>query len=167
MPQRPVEDLPDIKIIASRIVDDYRKFPPVQRDQAARSMIAAALAAEREQFREASVLVDLEGESVGWAPVHAIPLLAKALRDAVEDTKWPDWQPIETAPSNLVAVIYEPPAAIVVAWRIETPGNYGWTDGTTKGIHDEPVAYYPTHWMPLPAPPAIDTAATPTSEVEK
>jgi len=64
------------------------------------------------------------------------------------------WQPIETAPRDKTAIlIYEPPAAIVVAWFIGEGQQDLWTDGQTRGIYDDPLEYIPTHWMPLPDPP--------------
>lgn len=55
------------------------------------------------------------------------------------------WQPIETADSNALALLYAPPEALFVEpakhlgeFRVAAPRNWTWA----------------THWMPLPAPPA-------------
>ncbi|RTL08959.1 MAG: hypothetical protein EKK62_04785 [Acidimicrobiia bacterium] len=56
------------------------------------------------------------------------------------------WQPIETADSNALALLYAPPEALFEEpakrsgeFRVAAPRNWTWA----------------THWMPLPAPPAI------------
>lgn len=55
------------------------------------------------------------------------------------------WQPIETADSNTLALLYAPPEALFAEpakhlgeFRVAAPRNWTWA----------------THWMPLPAPPA-------------
>ena len=55
------------------------------------------------------------------------------------------WQPIETADSNALALLYAPPEALFEKptkcsgeFRVAAPRNWTWA----------------THWMPLPAPPA-------------
>lgn len=71
-----------------------------------------------------------------------------------------EWQPIETAPKDgtkiLIYVLGEP----IVCWWAK-PGQYG--DDVTGGwfadhYHDmycyDPEFYTPTHWQPLPPPPA-------------
>lgn len=117
-----------------------------------------------EEIHAASVLVDLEGESVGWAPIHAIPILAKALRDA---TKLMDWQPIETAPRNSQSIMVHCPElenTYLVSWIRYEPTFEGWMH---FGSHGQWLRETPTHWMPIPASPAIDTAETPASKEEK
>lgn len=58
------------------------------------------------------------------------------------------WQPIETADSNTLALLYAPPEALFAEpakhlgeFRVAAPRNWTWA----------------THWMPLPAPP-VDAA---------
>lgn len=161
MPQRPVEEIARETVfpreMTKEVIKDYHSY-------LIRSF-ATALAAEREQFREASVLVDLEGESIGWAPEDAIPILAKALRDAAEDTKRLDWQPIETAPRDAtIVLLWVPNVTEIGAWLDGARmSNHGWhTWENMRFLSDRP-----SHWMPLPTPPAIDAAVTPASEAEK
>lgn len=86
-----------------------------------------------------------------------------------------DWQPIETAPKD-----GEP---ILIGWQDETHGwqtrcawwderfapdwdketdgvnDYrpAWTDGRVMSFnYEETYEYTPTHWQPLPEPPAIE-----------
>lgn len=91
--------------------------------------------------------------------------LAEARRDA-------GWNPIETAPRNTEVLVWRSDSGVFIA-RLATPDAvfsdaemereelefpddfeewwcdaYGWQEGAEK----------PTHWMPLPHPPAIDTA---------
>ncbi len=81
-----------------------------------------------------------------WAYWQAPVYLADQLERNAE------WQPISTAPNTKDEVlIFEPPGNIRVATRIPDTNTY--LDGTTYGIYDEPVEFFPTHWMPLPKPP--------------
>lgn len=82
-----------------------------------------------------------------------------------------EWQPIETAPKMrtvlLFAVTDRDEHGRVRNWKMGT-GFYheGWTDGrehrlpaspwSWEGRHIEPWEPLPTHWMPLPRPPAED-----------
>lgn len=62
------------------------------------------------------------------------------------------WQPIETAPKDGTYSVYwdgtsmeilnEPPRCALGKWM---PDANGWC-GSSR-------SFYPTHWMPLPAPP--------------
>lgn len=75
------------------------------------------------------------------------------------------WQPIETAPKNVSVLVYIPNAehygegiyrAILVDMRPTLRAPH-WT---TTGLHvgrDIGADCQPTHWMPLPAPPADHT----------
>jgi hypothetical protein len=63
-----------------------------------------------------------------------------------------DWQPIETAPKNIVALCYWPTSA--EGYRVAVASNEG---GFWKIVHNDdflggPMSD-PTHWMPLPEPP--------------
>lgn len=61
------------------------------------------------------------------------------------------WQPIETAPKDegllIVALIRDGKV-----WRVSeaTFNGLGWYDVGGKACH------WRTHWMPLPAPPAVE-----------
>lgn len=77
----------------------------------------------------------------------------------------PEWQPIETAPRDGTCVLLYFPDG---CWRIE--GNIGvgfysdnaedvefgyrWFKGEADSNAMTDFGEYPTHWMPLPAPPA-------------
>ena len=78
-----------------------------------------------------------------------------------------EWQPIETAPKMKTVLLF---AVTDVAedgrvrnWQMGT-GFYheGWTDARNNGAspweweghHVQPWQPLPTHWMPLPMPPA-------------
>lgn len=70
---------------------------------------------------------------------------AAALEAARED----GWQPIETAPHVELAEVLLFNGSEVCAG--------GWWEGRWTTAHDE-IEPQPTHWRPLPAPPAIDQA---------
>ena len=59
-----------------------------------------------------------------------------------------DWQPIETAPTDgTLILVYISGKGIVMA---EKNGAWGWR--SYPGRYS--MAMPPTHWQPLPAPPA-------------
>ena len=64
-----------------------------------------------------------------------------------------EWQPIETAPKDGTEVLVtafkynKPPARFVSIAQFSEDGNC-WQDQEPMPVHP------PTHWMPLPAPPA-------------
>lgn len=63
-----------------------------------------------------------------------------------------EWQPIETAPEREMFIYYrfrDGKHLIGLAYRAE---DGLWRD-SEKNWH-QPI--YPTHWMPLPAPPRIE-----------
>ncbi|SER94054.1 hypothetical protein [Sphingobium sp. YR768] len=63
------------------------------------------------------------------------------------------WQPIETAPLDMTEVL------VLIRPKVIRLGWYFAPSSRTKGWRDEnnrPIN--PTHWMPLPALPAIDAA---------
>jgi hypothetical protein len=71
------------------------------------------------------------------------------------------WQPIETAPKDARPVLcWSPDAAealdIYIGYRIEDdeyPDGYAYFENSSSDAVDA----QPTHWMPLPEPPAIRT----------
>ena len=77
-----------------------------------------------------------------------------------------EWQPIETAPKNGVAVILYYPdlrgAVLVGSYHVditirdgvERRRHEGWETGTFMPL----AKCEPTHWMPCPAPPAREAA---------
>jgi hypothetical protein len=66
-----------------------------------------------------------------------------------------DWQPIETAPKDgTTVIVYDPAYAQPVvpgAWDSEEEAEGGQTWRASDAEWDR---LNPTHWMPLPAPPA-------------
>lgn len=84
------------------------------------------------------------------------------------------WQPIETAQRSIGPILigwhdaksggwqtraawFEPEFLVEYTDDCDEPSYIGaWTDGAVASWGDEATcAYQPTHWMPLPAPPAI------------
>ena len=80
----------------------------------------------------------------------------------------PGWQPIETAPNDGTRILancgteYQPPWAVrVLLWydALQWEGEYGPDSGWIKDLPDETTdaeftEHDPSHWMPLPDPPA-------------
>ena len=80
-----------------------------------------------------------------------------------------NWQPIETAPKNEWVLIYMPWSNTVRQGQFNTrgPRQTGWRAcfGASAQTLGGTLLYRdPTHWMPLPEPPA---AALPLKPVEK
>lgn len=76
-----------------------------------------------------------------------------ALDHALDALEAVEWRPIETAPKDGTAILAWNEDYISIAlWN---KACKQWADLTDQGIGDE-CAYTdnPTHWMPLPAPPA-------------
>jgi hypothetical protein len=66
-----------------------------------------------------------------------------------------EWQPIETAPKD---------GTQVWAWDAERGSNPAlWVDGAWWITYDDAMIH-PTHWMPLPDPPAALSTGTETQE---
>lgn len=84
----------------------------------------------------------------------------------------PEWQPIETAPKDGSSIWLWNGREMIVGWW-ETarpfPGSShfnDWCSGhETAGIYDAGFTrvYGPTHWMPLPTPPADHHSAAASS----
>lgn len=64
----------------------------------------------------------------------------------------PIWRPIETAPKDGASVLMSNGKWISIGFYTAT----GWGDDEPPGWYsdDSPSRAHPTHWMPLPAPPA-------------
>jgi hypothetical protein len=93
-----------------------------------------------------------------------------------------DWQPIETAPSGEEVLLFEPPGDRYRSMgldhkRSDHPGGIytgihdkrGWWSYSFMGEKDERDTYFgdsvkPTHWMPLPSPPALVPESSSASE---
>lgn len=65
------------------------------------------------------------------------------------------WQPIETAPKNILVIIGREGAASEQASWLEVEGASGWySTDSFRSNYNPWRAFPPTHWMPLPAPPS-------------
>lgn len=71
--------------------------------------------------------------------------LLSTIRAALENAQ--EWQPIETAPSDTVVLLYSPDRGIANEEKIECRDFR-----STKGGSQHAWA---THWMPLPNPPIL------------
>lgn len=60
------------------------------------------------------------------------------------------WLPIETAPKNETVLVDDRPYMFTACYSADLPG---WTDGSDDDCGGISI-FYPTHWMPLPPPPA-------------
>ena len=64
-----------------------------------------------------------------------------------------DWQSIETAPREGHILIFEPPDVIYVVECQQLDGQPDWW---IEACGERFENFHPTHWMPLPAPPASE-----------
>jgi len=67
-----------------------------------------------------------------------------------------EWRPIETAPHETNVLLAWLDWSLPGLWRMEAGmASWGWRNevASTMSKHGEA-----THWMPLPAPPALDLA---------
>ena len=80
-------------------------------------------------------------------------LIVAALTAAARAPAPQEWQPIETAPKDMAILIYN--FAVRIA-HFNT--NYGYWIGYGHGTSDTRAMtqFPPTHWHPLPAPPATE-----------
>jgi hypothetical protein len=78
-----------------------------------------------------------------------------------------EWLPIETAPKDgtwILAIIdgeYQPGIRYAPSVSRFTNGSWDY-----ENYEDTGEEWYPTHWMPLPAPPKAKYAPVPRAEVE-
>lgn len=79
--------------------------------------------------------------------------LLREAADALEAARKDGWQPIETAPKDGSEIILFDPDYFQ---RSGFEGRYSAPRGNWLSSYDSPVN--PTHWRPLPAPPAIESA---------
>jgi hypothetical protein len=86
------------------------------------------------------------------SPREMEPRLFAAIASAIRSAE-PQWQPIETAPKNgtlfLVATIYDLSSVHEAYWDRDFGGLC---------FYDRVQCNNATHWMPLPAPPALPEA---------
>jgi hypothetical protein len=62
-----------------------------------------------------------------------------------------DWQPIETAPRDVSVIVYADDC-VGEASRPDATGRWWWTNTDEHDIGVREI--FPTHWMPMPPPPA-------------
>ena len=66
----------------------------------------------------------------------------------------PQWQPIETAPKDGSRLLVSEGGAVqIVAWRALHSGRENWGPDDGESVYCD-GAFKPSHWMPLPTPPA-------------
>lgn len=115
------------------------------------------LKAELEQARAGRKLISSGAMDLGVMYASANERAAEAERQlAALRTQAPDsWRPIETAPKDGTRILVGHSDAVFDAWWEEGGGNGdGWVDGCDDRYEDL-IVYEPTHWMPLPAAPAL------------
>lgn len=79
-----------------------------------------------------------------------------SLRAQLEDARRADeWQDISTAPKDGTELLLAHSEAVFSGWWHDG-GSAGWTDGSTNH-YDDYCLLHPTHWRPLPAPPALQS----------
>lgn len=71
--------------------------------------------------------------------------IAKLKREVAKLRKASQWQPIETAPDGKVLLYYP-----------EESGKNALSEWTIIGFGRAKTFRQPTHWLPLPKPPAIE-----------
>jgi hypothetical protein len=70
------------------------------------------------------------------------------------------WQPIETAPERRAVLVWHPGLGMG-GWNVMRRDGKTWRETAHDGRALK-EGYEPSHWMPLPEPPAV-----PTSPVNK
>jgi hypothetical protein len=76
-----------------------------------------------------------------------------------------EWQPIELAPKDKIILLYRP--GHCVPWQSVAPGKYDddkyakrprpfWVSWLLCSGKTDDRAYPPTHWIPMPNPPASE-----------
>lgn len=123
----------------------------------AEAMREAAVAACRDLERrmdEAAERRDREGKPTTIAlseAIAALPLPAPGAEVALP------WQPIETAPKDGRLLLLATTSAVITGfWLDNSKTQSPWEGWSTSG---KPFRGPPTHWMPLPAPPAAEDPA--------
>ncbi len=71
-----------------------------------------------------------------------------------------DWYPIETAPKDGTEIIYSGKYEGAAWVSVGRWTDQGWYDINIDSSDHYGHAEYPTHWMPLPQPPAESPART-------
>jgi hypothetical protein len=89
--------------------------------------------------------------------------LGRQMAGAAVAALMPQWQPIETAPKNGTSLILGAIGEKAVLGFWSQRRTYWLRLGAQVGAQAED-RIYPTHWMPLPDPPAAIRAASPTEK---
>ena len=82
----------------------------------------------------------------------------KKLKGENERLKRNQWQPIETAPKDGTVFLGYKLGQFRECYKVPRDDCDMWCFGGTSGADDLFPNIKPTHWMPLPKPPAIDAA---------
>jgi hypothetical protein len=73
-----------------------------------------------------------------------------------------EWQPIETAPKDESVLGYLPGWGIEIgAINSDDEDDVYWVDNPEDGFLYPGEPFFPTHWMPLPSPPAPSSTSHP------
>lgn len=136
-----------IEFAAEEIAEIARRYAALQaKTEVTDEMVMAALGAWFNSGRTSDYGPD-------WAKTHARFVdgwkldMRSALMAALGDRK--EWQPIETAPKGRAVLIYKPNTnEQYVAAYITGEHGPGWCDQSGCQI------FRPSHWRPLPEPPA-------------
>lgn len=105
----------------------------------------AAMAAGVDLYEAVSAKFDATSMSNGLSTRLRAALTAASERDG--------WRPIDTAPKDGTSILLGHRHAAFDGYWSDEAG--GWVNGQTNR-YDELLTYEPTHWQPLPTPPAPD-----------
>lgn len=127
--------------------------------------VARAICGRDLEWRDCESACLTAGKCVGNLSECVIDLARAAIAAAQSDGVW---QPIETAPKDGTRILFALPYVWCGYWRCERPvgmPDYRWDETwigwTREAFEDRPLN--PTHWMPLPDPPAF-SAPEPVEE---
>ena len=110
--------------------------------------LRAELAALKAELREICAAIDDPACDLTLTAVECI----KKLKGENE------WQPIETAPKDGTVFLGYKLGQFRECYKVQRDDCDMWCFGGTSGADDLFPNIKPTHWMPLPKPPAIDAA---------
>lgn len=116
-----------------------------------------ARALERELRIIAAIVADLTPDQLAqpMEVVHAVERYAaeqlRLERECAELRKALEWQPIESAPKDRAILTSDNQGRVITGWWQADCWHTGWVSGGHRSDVEE---IHPTHWRPLPPPPA-------------